>query len=80
MFQRCWKYSVQWQKKRITTSHIRVWLYDEITTNEIDDLLHVVVHDTDVVNDIHDVSALNMMHGPSVYQLKIHYACDAEGI
>ena len=33
----CWMYSVEWKKRGLP--HALIWLYDKITSNEIDDLM-----------------------------------------
>ncbi|GIX83790.1 ATP-dependent DNA helicase [Caerostris darwini] len=35
----CWIYSVEWQMRGLPHAHILIWLYNKITSNEIDDVI-----------------------------------------
>ncbi|XP_043937508.1 uncharacterized protein LOC122810098 [Protopterus annectens] len=61
---RCWMYSVEWQKRGLPHAHIIIWLYNKITSNEIDDVICSEIPDADVDKDLHEVVMKNMIHGP----------------
>ncbi|VDK61405.1 unnamed protein product [Onchocerca ochengi] len=62
---RCWMCSVEWQKKGLP--HILIWLYDEITSNEIGDVICAEIPDADINKDLYEVVAENMVHGLAVH-------------
>ncbi|VDM94650.1 unnamed protein product, partial [Onchocerca ochengi] len=60
---RCWMYSVEWQKRGLPHAHILIWLYDKITSNEIDDVICAEIPDPDVGKDLYEIVTKNMIHG-----------------
>jgi hypothetical protein len=53
-------YSVEWQKRGLPHAHILIWLYNKITSNEIDDVICAEIPDVDVDKDLHEVVTKNM--------------------
>ncbi|GFQ70197.1 helitron_like_N domain-containing protein [Trichonephila clavata] len=60
----CWMYSVEWQKRGLPHAHILIWLYNKITSDEIDDVISAEIPRADVDKDLHAVIIKNMIHGP----------------
>ena len=60
----CWMYSVEWQKRGLPHAHILIWLYNKITSDEIDDVICAEIPRADVDKDLHAVVIKNMIHGP----------------
>ncbi|XP_039291456.1 uncharacterized protein LOC120353047 [Nilaparvata lugens] len=61
---RCWMYSVEWQKRGLPHAHILIWLYNKITSDEIDDVICAEIPRADSDKDLHAVIIKNMIHGP----------------
>ncbi|VDM92856.1 unnamed protein product [Onchocerca ochengi] len=61
---RCWMYSVEWRKRGLPHAHILVWLYNKITSNEIDDVICAEIPYANVDKDLYEVVTKNMIHGP----------------
>ncbi|GFS97745.1 helitron_like_N domain-containing protein [Trichonephila clavipes] len=61
---RCWMYSVEWQKRGLPHAHILIWLYNKITSDEIDDVICAEIPRADIDKDLHAVIIKNMIHGP----------------
>ncbi|XP_016854588.2 uncharacterized protein LOC107983828 [Anolis carolinensis] len=61
---RCWMYSVEWQKRGLPHAHILIWLYQKITSNEIDKVISAEIPDPNVDQELHDIVTKNMIHGP----------------
>ncbi|GFY70042.1 helitron_like_N domain-containing protein [Trichonephila inaurata madagascariensis] len=57
-------YSVEWQKRGLPHAHILIWLYNKITSDEIDDVICAEIPRADVDKDLHAVIIKNMIHGP----------------
>ncbi|GFT82258.1 ATP-dependent DNA helicase [Trichonephila clavipes] len=60
---RCWMYSVEWQKRGLPHAHILIWLYNKITSDEIDDGICAEIPRADIDKDLHAVIIKNMIHG-----------------
>ncbi|VDO26371.1 unnamed protein product [Onchocerca flexuosa] len=54
---------MEWQKSELPHAHILIWLYDKISSNEIDDVISTEIPDPDVDKDLYEVVTKNMIHG-----------------
>ena len=52
----------QWNGKE--HAHILIWLYDKITSNEIDDVTSTEILDENVNKGLYDIVVKNLIHGP----------------
>ncbi|GFY66117.1 helitron_like_N domain-containing protein [Trichonephila inaurata madagascariensis] len=52
---RCWMYSVEWQKRVLPHTHILIWLYNKITSDEIDDVIFAEIPRADVDKDLREL-------------------------
>ncbi|GFV91224.1 ATP-dependent DNA helicase [Trichonephila clavipes] len=52
---RCWMYSVKWQKRGLPHAHILIWLYNKITSDEIDDVICAEIPRANVDKNLHAV-------------------------
>ncbi|GFX74700.1 helitron_like_N domain-containing protein [Trichonephila clavipes] len=61
---RYWTYSVVWQKRGLPYAYIIIWLYNKITSDEINGVISAEIPRADVDKDLHAVIIKNMMHEP----------------
>ena len=57
-------YSVEWQKRGLLHSHTLIRLHDEITSNEIDDVISAEIPDENVDKGLYDIVVKYMIHRP----------------
>ena len=54
---------MEWQKRGLPLAHILLWLFNKITSNEIDDVIFNEIPDVDVDRGLHEIVVKNMIHG-----------------
>ena len=54
---------MEWQKRGLPHAHILTWLFDKISSNEIDDVISAKIPDVDVDRSLHDIVVKNMIRG-----------------
>ncbi|XP_065557607.1 uncharacterized protein LOC136025505 [Artemia franciscana] len=60
----CWLYSVEWQKRGLPHAHKIIWLFNKITSIEMDDMIPGEIPDVYVDRGLHHIVLKHMIHRP----------------
>ena len=63
-FTRCWRYSIEWQKRGLPHAHIVVWLKTKIKADQIDNLITAELPDPKEDPRLFETIVRHMIHGP----------------
>ncbi|XP_064647485.1 uncharacterized protein LOC135500168 [Lineus longissimus] len=61
---RCYIYTIEWQKRGLPHAHILCWLYNRISSNDIDKYVSAELPHKDQDPVLFDIIKNNMIHGP----------------
>ncbi|XP_031634678.1 uncharacterized protein LOC116347980 [Contarinia nasturtii] len=74
----CWMYTIEWQKRGLPHAHILIWLKNQLSPIQIDDIISAEIPDPKEDPKLFEIVCRHMIHGPCG-SLNVHSPCMKDG-
>ena len=62
--QKCYMYTIEWQKRGLAHAHFLSWLVESITPEQVDSLIRAEIPNETEDKELFEIIKKNMIHGP----------------